>query len=101
MNLPFHRSAGGSQTSILISESLVGLMVAATRQKEGRSLYAISPSWRRKEKEGGGAKAPAVTGAAIVIAVCGSESLERLSHGVAVIARAAKSKADAVKTVRW
>jgi hypothetical protein len=101
MNLPFHRSAGGSQTSILISESLVSRMVAATRQKAGKSLYAISPGWRRNEKEGGGAKAPVVTEAAIVIVVCGSESLERLSHGVAAIAQAAKTKADAVKTVRW
>src|SRR5207253_4463876 len=37
MNLPFHVSTG-SQTSILISESDVGLSVAATRQKAGRRL---------------------------------------------------------------
>ena len=34
-NLPF-QSAAGSQTSTLMSESLVGLSVAATRQNSGR-----------------------------------------------------------------
>jgi hypothetical protein len=64
-------------------------------------LYVISPGWRRNEKEGGGAKAPGVTETAIVIAVCGSENLERLSHGVAAIAQAAKRKVDTIKTVKW
>ncbi len=52
------------------------------------------------EKEAGGAKAPGATEAAIVIAVCGSESLERSSQVVAAIAQAAKRKADAVKALK-
>src|SRR4029434_1029704 len=39
-NLPFHPLAG-SQTSTLISESLEGLSVAATRQNAGRFLNAF------------------------------------------------------------
>jgi hypothetical protein len=76
-------------------------MVAATRQKAGRSLYAMSSGWRRSEKEDGGAKAPGATEADIVIAVCGSASLARLSHGVALIAQAANRKIDPVKKVKW
>src|SRR6476646_2760019 len=99
MNLPFHAADGGSQMSILISESLVGLMVAATRQNAGRFLYATSPGWRLSENEAGGANAPGVTEAAIVITVCGSESLERLSQVVAAIAQVANTRADAVRKV--
>jgi hypothetical protein len=40
--LPFHAADSGSHTSILISESLVGRVVAATRQNAGRFLYALS-----------------------------------------------------------
>ncbi len=36
-NLPFHPEAG-SHTSILMSESLVGFNVAATRQKAGSAV---------------------------------------------------------------
>src|SRR5579863_2544759 len=106
MNLPFHAADGGSQTSILITESLVGRMVAATRQNAGRFLYSTSPGWSFNENEAGGAKAPGVTDAAIVIAVCGSESLERSSQVVAAAAQVtnalvANATAKAVRTVRW
>jgi hypothetical protein len=74
-------------------------MVAATRQNAGRFLYATSPGWRLSENEAGGAKAPGVTEAAIVMTVCGNESLERLSQVVAAIAQVANTKADAVKKV--
>jgi hypothetical protein len=99
MSLPFQAAAGGSQTSILISESLDGLMVAATRQNVGRSLYAGSPGCSLKENEAGGVKAPGVTEAAIVIEVCGSESLERSSQAAAGKPRAQNSKADAANKV--
>src|ERR1700730_16493353 len=99
MSLPFHAANGGSQTSILISESLVGRMVAAMRQNAGRLLYATSPGWRFSKKDAGGVKVPGVTEAAIVIAVCGSESLERSSQLVAPIAQVANTKADAVRKV--
>jgi hypothetical protein len=61
-------------------------MIAVTRQKAGRFWYATSPGWRLSEKEAGGVKAPGVTEDAIVITVCGSESLERLSQVVAALA---------------
>src|SRR6266851_10301564 len=99
MSLPFQAADGGSQTSILISESLVGFMVAATRQNAGRFLYATSPGWRFSEKEADGAKVPGVTDVVIVIAVCGSESLERSSQVVAAIAQVANTKADPVRKV--
>src|SRR5579871_7005439 len=99
MNLPFHAADGGSQISILISESLVGLMVAATRQNAGRFWYATSPGCSFSEKEAGGVKAPGVTEDAIVITVCGSESLERLSQVVAANVQVANKHADTVKNV--
>ena len=40
-NLPFQPDAG-SQTSILMSESAVGLSVAATRQNAGRSANWVA-----------------------------------------------------------
>src|SRR5216684_49939 len=68
MNLPFHFSTG-SQTSILISESDVGLRVAATRQKAGRRLKSCCC--------GGGAfgwvNSPAGTSVVRVMDVLGSE----------------------------
>ncbi|HEV2199991.1 MAG TPA: hypothetical protein VGR73_09220 [Bryobacteraceae bacterium] len=77
-------------------------MVAATRQNAGRFVYATSPGWRFSEKEAGGAKVPGVTEVAIVIAVCGSESLKRSSQVVAAIAQVvAYTKADAVRKVCW
>ena len=88
-SLLFHPDAG-SQTSILISESLEGVRVAVTRQNEGR--------WAKGEAEGcaagsartatGGVKAPAATSAADVICVCGSERWDRLSHDAAIAVEA-------------
>src|SRR5579872_4421978 len=97
INLPFQAPGGGSQTSILMIESLVGRRVAATRQKAGRSLYSTSPGWTFSEKEAGGANAPGVTCAAIATAVCGRASFERSSQVVAAIAQAASAQADAAR----
>src|SRR5687767_5057776 len=41
-SLPF-QPAAGSQTSILMSDSFVGVSVAATRQNDGRSASAAPP----------------------------------------------------------
>src|SRR4051812_25491680 len=78
-NLPF-QFAAGSQTSILMSDSLVGLSVAATRQKAGRS-----PNWAppARPPPPAGANAPAATGSAAVIVALGSASVARLSHDAA------------------
>src|SRR5512143_701502 len=68
----------GSQTSTLISESLEGLRVAATRQNSGRSLYALAvlpfPAALGWEN------CPAGTICAIVMVASGSASEARLSH---------------------
>src|SRR5882672_12141314 len=40
-NLPFHVVLSGSQTSILMSESLVGVSVAVTRQNDGSMAYGL------------------------------------------------------------
>src|SRR6185312_9691799 len=76
--LPFH-PVSGSHTSILISESLVGLIVAATRQNAGRFFTeaggTIAP---------GGMNAPAATGCANVMVVSGSLSAARLSQVAAM-----------------
>src|SRR5437764_533242 len=64
-NRPFH-AFNGIHTSILISESLVGVSVAATRQNGGRFING----WEAP----GGTSDPAVTGVAMVIRVCGTFS---------------------------
>src|SRR5229473_1208908 len=77
-NLPFQPLAG-SHTSTLISESDVGLMVAATRQKSASSLYglaALVPASRSP----GGENWPAGTTWAIVMVVSLSVSAFRLLH---------------------
>src|SRR3984885_13664945 len=69
----------GSQTSILISESLDGVKVAITRQKAGspwkRAVFA-----RPGPGVAGGVKAPAATLCADVMLTLGRLSLERLSQ---------------------
>ena len=75
---PFH-PVSGSQTSILISESLTGVRVAATRQNAGRfwndgGLLAFRACGT------GGVKAPAATASAVVMVVFLSFSAVRLSH---------------------
>jgi hypothetical protein len=83
MNLPFHTAAAGSHTSILISESLEGRIVAAKRQNAGVSAYFTSAGPCRCEKPAGGWNAPGGTKTAMVTVVCGSESLARSSQGAA------------------
>src|SRR5882724_7986605 len=74
MNLWFQPSAG-IHTSILISESELGRMVAATRQKAG--------SWRNGFCCGlrfGRVKAPAATASALSMVVAGTESAAKSSQ---------------------
>src|SRR5213594_1235445 len=78
-NLPFHPDAG-SQTSILISESLLGFNVAATRQNAGRSLNPPPP------RPPPCVNAPAATACAVVIVVSGSLREARLSQDDAAAA---------------
>src|SRR5579863_9090296 len=73
-NLPFH-FVSGSQTSILMLESEVGIRVAVTRQKSGRPVVWVGP---------GGPKTPVVLSAAEVIVVSGRFKDRRLVHGVAI-----------------
>src|SRR5580693_6009194 len=74
-SLPFQLWAG-SQTSILISESLEGLRVAATRQYAGRVTKGL----------------PAAIGCANVMDVLGSASFCRSSQDAAEVRRAASTK---------
>src|SRR5438874_11866653 len=67
INLPFHVSAG-IQTSILISESETGRMVAATRQNAGSCRNAVCCPGLRL----GSVKAPAATASALVMVVAGN-----------------------------
>src|SRR5260370_4153753 len=94
MNWPFHVSTG-SQSSILISESDVGLSVAATRQKAGRRLKSCCC--------GGGAfgwvNSPAGTRAVRVMDVLGSarvasESQFAASSGAVRLRRRARLGTD-------
>src|SRR6266545_1022633 len=88
MNFPFQPSAG-SHTSILISESEVGRMVAATRQKAGsRWKAACWPGLRF-----GGVKAPAATASALVMAVAESARDDRPSQPAPKAAGTARRRA--------
>src|SRR5712691_5892200 len=87
-NFPFQPDAG-IQTSILMSESLDGFSVAATRQKGGRPAKGPRPGAGPRprasgavERPGpaGGVNCPAATSCAIVIEVPGTASAARLSH---------------------
>src|SRR5580704_16727685 len=75
-NLPFHPS-DGSQTSILMSESLLGRKVAATRQKAGRLLGETGDGMNPPP---GIVNAPAATVCASVMVVSGSAKDARLSQ---------------------
>src|SRR5579862_9905364 len=88
-NFPFQAEAG-SQTSMLMCESLVGESVAATRQNAGSADKSpASPC-------ASGLKAPAGTSAATVIAACGSATFARSPHApsaaLAVTRRADKKE---------
>src|SRR5580692_12659836 len=82
MNLLF-QFAVGIQTSNLISESVEGLVTAATLQNSGRSFAETKvrpPRGPGAGKEEGGSKAPAVTICANLIAVSGSFRAARFSQ---------------------
>src|SRR5574338_19272 len=83
-NFPFQFSSG-SQTSNLISESLVGFDVAATRQNAGRSLkLGGGPN---KPARLGRVNPPAGTFSASVIVVFGRLSEESFSQSWAATGR--------------
>jgi hypothetical protein len=69
----------GSQTSILISESLDGVKVACTRQNAGKPLKSAIFT-RNGPGAAGGMKAPAPTLSADVIVTWGRLRRERFSH---------------------
>src|SRR5262245_2312731 len=76
-SFPFHPVAG-SQTSLLMSESLVGVSVAVTRQNAGSLAYVfVAP------RAPGGVNDPASTIWAESIFAFGSVIPARCSHAVA------------------
>src|ERR1017187_10326829 len=88
-NFPFQPEAG-SQTSIWMSESLVGFSVAATRQNVGSSWY-----WRAAAAGAPGKlSSPAGMDRASVIVASGSASADRLSHDAATAAVGARTAAS-------
>jgi hypothetical protein len=68
----------GSQTSILIAESTVGVSVAVTRQNAGNPVRFCGGLLS------GIVKTPVLMSVADVIVVCSSASVCRLVHGVAI-----------------
>src|SRR5258707_1188545 len=96
-NLPFHAAVGGSQTSILMCDSGVGVSVAATRQNAGvfiAAAVALAPGARN---------VPASTGTAAVIVTSGSFSAASPSHVLAAVcadADAAQKRSPAPMTAR-
>src|ERR1019366_2724014 len=83
----------GSQTSILISESEVGLRVARTRQKAGRSFQGLAAGPRPARPLGlaGRVNSPAATFCALVMVASGKVRVVRESQGVAAKAGMAMS----------
>src|SRR4249919_2135742 len=77
-NLPFHPLAG-SQTSVLMSESLVGVSVAATRQNGPSATYGFRP----RGGPSGGWNVPGATTSALVMAVPLRASVARFSQEAA------------------
>ena len=77
--LPFHVVVG-IHTSTPISEVLVGVSVAATRQNAGRLVSGVI--------DPGGVKLPAGTDCVVMPVVPGGSAAARLSHGVAATAGA-------------
>src|SRR5580692_9085357 len=72
-NLPFQAPGGGIQTSILMCDSLVGLIVAATRQNGAVTAAPPGPP---------GILSAVVRNVAIVMVESGSVREERLSQDV-------------------
>src|SRR5688572_18029901 len=97
-NLPFHTvppvapsaRGAGSHTSILMSDSAVGLSVAATRQNAGRSANGLPPP-----RPPGWVKAPAATVSTVVTVACGNASEARLSQVAAAAGTAPAAHAAA------
>src|SRR6516225_11798242 len=82
----------GSQNSTLISESLEGLRVAATRQNSGRSLYTVSAPLPLPCPAPGGVNWPAATTCARVIVVSGRATEARLLQVAANAGAAANAE---------
>src|SRR6188508_427378 len=93
-NLPF-QPAAGIHTSILMSESAVGLSVAATRQNAGRSANGLPPP----RPPAGAGIAPAATVCASVTVASLNLRPVKLSHGAACTAVAASSQPEAANVV--
>src|SRR5262245_47602406 len=99
-NLPFHpepaapkpSAEAGNQTSTLISESLDGVSVAATRQNAGKVANALLP---RPARPFGIVNCPAPTVCASVTVTCGCENVERRSHGAPIAGVATRTNAIA------
>src|SRR5688500_2916154 len=94
-SLLFH-PATGIHTSILISDCAVGREVAATRQNAGRVVYTLPP---RPPRPPGAVNPPAATVWAVVISVCGSFKVIRLSQGAAAAQPANRSIASIGRTI--
>src|SRR5215471_6232060 len=94
-NRPF-QLVSGSQASILIRESDVGVSVAVTRQNAGRPAKVCGGL------EPGTTNTPLVLSVAEVIVVCSSCSDCRLVHGVAIadVLESATTKPMAAPTRR-
>src|SRR6185503_10926157 len=95
-NLPFHPLAG-SHTSTLMSESLVGVSVAATRQNSGRPLYGFGP---RAAAPPGGANCPAGTSWASVTLASLSAVPANASHVAAATGLADRHARNAMVQAR-
>src|SRR5437667_7654204 len=87
--------SAGSQTSILMSESLDGFAVSATRQNAGRSANALPP---RPARPPGCVNAPAATSCAESIVAPGSVSDFRLSQVAACAADGSRIKKASPET---
>src|SRR5580692_794667 len=96
-SFPFHPEAG-IHTSILMSESLVGFSVAATRQMAGRSpKFGGGAPGNAGTAPAGRVNCPAATACAKVTLECGSARLAKLSQVVA----AAKGHESAMTNTRY
>src|SRR5687768_9906073 len=81
-NFPFQPDAG-NHTSILISESVLGVSVAATRQNSGSRANAAAAPPPCAPPVVGSRKAPGGTTAAVVTVVCGNARVASSPHEAA------------------
>src|SRR5262249_31018591 len=98
-NLPFQPFAG-IHTSIVMSESALGVSVAATRQNDGRFAYGFVPPPPRRPLSGG-TNVPGATTSARLIVPAFNATPARLSHVAAaarVAATADRNAASAMTT---